>query len=1546
MKSRIFIITALIILFTNLFITPSYGQELKEFATDTLLFIDQFESFVEKNISDADKENLEQLLLKWNTGVIDDNARVRFIEICNQLLKQKAQRSPHFTKYIEVVLAFFNSESAMKNYDQWEKGVLLILGSHKYPLGQLNTFFDHSISLIKTRTLYKSYATAWYTNTDNYKIVVDETIKITFEKTNLTCKIKTDSIDIFETNGVYYPLTNMWNGKNGIVTWERAGYSKDSISAKLGKYQINLTRSGYEADTVIFTNKIYFDEPILGKLSDHVVHIMSPDRSIYPEFNSYQKRFQIKDIFPGINYDGGFSMKGSNLMGSGLKNQEALLFVNKHEKTKLIVKSENFMFKKDRVVSNNAQINIKFTNDSIFHPGLMFTYEEKTKEVTLNPTDRIVSKSPFFNSYQNIFMKFDRMVWKTNTNQIYLTSSRGAAIGNATFTSANFYNLMDYENIQSRDNEHPLILIRNFARMMKSEQFIAEEFADYMAYPIHQVRQMLMFISIDGFIFFDVDNDMVTINQRLYDYINSRLGKIDYDVIKFYSQTEGLTHNAIYDLDSFKLQINGVPRIFISDSQYVAIYPKNQKITMTKNRGFDFGGVINAGLFTFFGKDFHFDYDTFKISLNNVDSLSIKVQTNQTDLYGKSVLAAVQNTVKLISGNLLIDKPNNKSGLKSYPEYPIFISSEYSYVFYNVNNVWGGVYKPENFYFKLDPFVIDSLDNFSTTSLNFKGEFFSAGIFPPFYDSIYTRPDYSLGFKRKTPPEGLPLYEGKGKFFNDIDLSNQGLKGNGKLEYLTSSATSDSIVFFPDSTKIHAQDFTIAQRISGIEFPNVSGSKVDIEWFPYKDLMYIDQTKDPFTIYDNKYTYTGSLKLQPIGLTGKGSLDIDKAIFGSNLFYFDAMAFNSDTTSFKLKSIDKTEFAVLGEKLNVKINLTNQLGKFKSNNCFTIIDFPKNLYKSFLDRFEWKINLDEIHIESDPQSDTISCPEIKQLNNLRDDNLPGALFLSYHRGQDSLRFSSTKTLYKVAENTINAYEVEYIKVADASIFPKDKDVTVGLTAEMSTLNKSEVIANNQNKYHKLFDTKINIRGRKDYAGIGDYNYIDENKNIQVIHFSDIHVDTSLQTVAIGKIIADDHFTLSPVYAFQGDIQLNAAQKFLTFKGGVQINQDCVKLPKELAMFETQINPDTIYIPIFENTKSLYGRGLYASSFITKDSSHIYSSFLTRRRDPNDAAIVKATGFLFYNKNADKYVIAEKAKIHNSDTTGSLVSLHPKYCLLHGEGIINPGIELGQIKLSPAGSFNHDLGKNEIKLELIFPIDFFFSEAALDTMIKDIQSQYHESFSITSRFFTKNMIERYGEANTNEFKNQSMLFASEAKIPKDCQHTILIGETKLKWHTVNGMYLSYGKIGISTINNKPINKYVDGYFQLLKRRSGDLMKIYIKLPNKNYYYFTYSRGVMQTLSNNKKFVDAIQSIKNSARKQKTERNTTPYRYIIATEQNLQQFLRDIRLFEEAQQLKNIENEQKQIDNTVPSDSLLVEPELPNDSIPDNNEQNIENDGLYD
>ncbi|HAF28892.1 MAG TPA: hypothetical protein DCG75_07575 [Bacteroidales bacterium] len=1535
MKNNLFKILFFSILSVIAF--DSHAQDIKEFQKDSTLFIEQFEEFVNKNLPENEEDSLDVFVERWNIGYFSDEIKDRFIDVCNLMLKNKARRDPHFTKYLDLVMTFHQSDEAMRHYDNWEKGIYFIFNNEKYPLREITQYFDNVKTLIQENLIFSTYSTSWYASSKDFEILVNDELKIVFPKTNLTCKIKKDSIDIFETTGAFYPITNQWCGEKGYVTWERADYDPNEVKAELKNYKIDFSKSGYNADSVTFINKIYFDEPILGKLSDQVVHIMTPDKAIYPEFNSYQKRFQIEDIYPGINYDGGFSMKGSNLMGSGDKDNEAYLYIQKNDTTIITAVSDAYMFKNGKIVSNNAQITIHLKNDSIFHPGILFNYTPYIKEVSLTPSERIVSKSPYYDSYHQISMNFDRLLWRLDDDKIYLTKRRAAAIGNAVFTSSNFYNRIEFERIMLRDQFHPLLVIKNFAGKIYSETFSGAELARFLGYDDYQIKQMLMFLSVDGFIFYDADKDEAIIKQKLYDFIDARYGKIDYDVIKFNSETEDDIHNGILDLKTYDLEINGVPQIFLSDSQNVAIYPKHQRITMKKNRDFSFGGVIEAGLFTFFGQDFDFSYDTFKINLHNIDSLRIKVPTEQRDMYNNPILAHIKNTVEIITGELLIDNPKNKSGFKSYPQYPIFNSNENSFVYYDASNIYNGVYKRDNFYFELEPFTIDSLDNFKVQGLKFDGRFFSTNIFPPFDDALYMRPDYSLGFRRNTPQEGFPLYAGKGTYFDIIDLSNKGLKGSGTLEYLTTSAKTDSIIFFPDSTKIHAIDFTLDQRISGIEFPELKSTQVNITWYPYKDIMLAEQTKEPFNMYGNNSLLSGSLIIQPTGLSGKGVMNLEKAELRSKHFNFEAKSFSSDTTSFSLKSLTKTDFNFITENLSGKIDFTSQKGSFNSNESFTIAKFPKNLYVSYLDRFDWLISKDEIAIESSPHVDSTASPEIKKLAKLKDDDLPGALYMSIHRSQDSLRFASTKAIYSLKDSTIKATEVEYIKVADALIFPEENDITIGNMADMKTLMNSEIIADSENKYHRIYNAKINIKGRYKYLGTGDYDYINEDKEIQNIHFTDIFVDSTYQTVAKSKISMVDSFTLSPVYSYQGEAILFAKRQYLTFKGGVKLEHDCPRKETHYAYFESEINPDSIYIPITSNTNSINGRGLYAASFITKDSSHIYSRFLDRRRDPNDVALIDATGYLYYNKNAKKYIVADRAKHLNPDTTGKVVSLQKDFCLQHGEGKIDLGIELGQIKISPAGSVNHLLNKNEIKTELVIALDFFFSAAALDTLVSEIQSAGNlDPLNISSGFFEKNMNELVGNADYKEFTNQLMLFANDAKLPKSTQHTFLLGNVKFKWNTETGSYLNYGKIGIATINNKPVNKYVEGYLQILKRRSGDLMKFYFELPNNNYYYFTYSRGVMQTLSNNEDFVNAIQSIKNKARKLKTPRNQTPYRYIIATEQNKVQFLSSMRLFEEAEaakleEQKRLEQEQKELENWDQQNDNQ-------ENIPEENEEN--------
>ena len=116
---------------------------------------------------------------------------------------------------------------------------------------------------------------------------------------------------------------------------------------------------------------------------------------------------------------------------------------------------------------------------------------------------------------------------------------------------------------------------------------------------------------------------------------------------------------------------------------------------------------------------------------------------------------------------MLIDAPKNHSGFGKASTFPQFQSFKESYTYYDKKTIFKGVYDRDKFYYKLDPFTMDSLDNFRNEGLIFEGEFSSAGIFPTFREQLSLQPDYSLGFVRKTPPGGFQVYGGKAKFENE-----------------------------------------------------------------------------------------------------------------------------------------------------------------------------------------------------------------------------------------------------------------------------------------------------------------------------------------------------------------------------------------------------------------------------------------------------------------------------------------------------------------------------------------------------------------------------------------------------------------------------------------------------------------------------------------------------------------------------------------------------------------------------------------------------------
>lgn len=1489
----------ILLLISVFFISQKSSAQLnpiKQFSEDPLLFLGEIKTMFEATNMDKSEIKLfmEAFTLAWNNPKCNDKLKKSIVGSCNLMIKKKLRILPEYKSYLSSVMNFINSTHSEDNFLTWQECINKILGGKT--IKNFSDYLEMSDNLFATNSFYNSSVIRYSANSNKYIFEYDSVPKVIFPSLNLRiANNQNDTGIVYNTKGVYYPYKGIFVGEGGKVNWKRAGFEDNVVWAELKKYQITLKTSGFTADSVVFYNKNYFQKPLIGQLTEKIVSEKEGNIS-YPRFDSYNKRMPIPNIAKDVDYDGGFTQRGPKVLGSGSKEEDAKLIFKREGKVFLIIGAKLIGITKDKLTGESCNIKFYFDKDSVTHPSVNMKFTVNDRKLSLIRTTDGVSKSPFLNSFHKVDMYFEELTWKIDDPKIDLGMLVGNSQEDAMFESSNYFRTDRYERLQGIDQINPLIQIRDFVRKNGDiSEFYGSQYAKYLKFSLNDIRPGLVRLSTLGFITYDPEDDEVVVNEKLHTYIAARAAHIDYDVIQFPSSIRG-SSNASLNLLNYDMTIMGVRQIYMSDSQNVVIYPYEQKIILKKNRDFTFAGIVHAGRFDFFGKEFSFNYDKFKIDLKNVDSLRIMVRSREPDAYGEYPLLKVRTVVESINGDLEIDNPANKSGRKAFPVYPIFNSFKESYAYYDKKSIQNGKYNKKDFYFKLDPFTIDSLDNFSNEGLVFKGTMETAGIFPTFKESLTLQPDYSLGFVTQSPAEGYPIYGGKGIYNAAIKLSNQGLHGDGTLKYITSVAKSKDFLFFPDSTRCIAQAYDVTPQKVKPEFPQLHGEDARILWLPKKDVMNVWNPKDKkFQDYNGQAQFDGRLSMTPAQLFGSGRADFSNAKLDAKLVKFKFNSFVSDTANFSLKAIEESSSleAFATDNVNAKIDFDKRIGEFTSNGKGSVVKFPVNQYICFMDNFKWYMDDSQIELGASKNA-------VKKAAN-EDLDLVGPEFISVHPSQDSLRFQSPAAKYDLKKYVITAKEVKYINVADARIYPEKGDVIIDRDAVMRTFTNAKIVANSITKYHNLYNCTVNVFAKKKYQGSGFYDYIDEIKTKQTFYFSNVSVDTTFQTFAETNIPDSSKFRLSPNFEYKGKVKLKATANFLVFDGAARISHDCASIPKTWFKFESEINPNSIYIPISPEPVDVFGKPIAASMMVTTDSTHFYSAFLSPKESALDASVLPADGFLFFDKSSREYRISNKEKLVERSLPGNYLSLNTAQCKMYGEGKINFGGDFGQVKVESFGSAVHLLIPDSTIFDMIMTVNFFFDDGAIDKMGDAIVANTELSPTDFGRpVFEKGMREMLGKELADKLISQLNLYGSYKKFPDELKKTLFISDIKMKWNKETRSYTSYGKIGISNINKSQINKYVDGRVEIIKKRGGDILNIYLELDANNWYFFNYTRGTMLAVSSNEAFNTAIKELKPEKRqkdgdKEKKEPN---YNFNITTAAKKTQFLRKTETKEES------------------------------------------------
>jgi hypothetical protein len=1485
--------------FVLLIVVSSNSNAQKAFPTEHDKFAKEFSSFLNYTgeIRDKGKGMEKEFISFWESDSLIPEYKNQFINTAQRIKGKGCAGYPIYVYFTAITMDFVRKKIPWDQYELYENELIKILSQQRLKTKEINELQKITYDLIAKNTIYESPRAVWKISTSDYSLMKSEgseAFMIHVNNTDLCGYYGKDSVKIQNTYGIVNPFRNTWDGKGGKVTWERVGMNPDTIYAELTNYSVNLREAKYIADSVVFVNSIYFKEPLFGQLVDNTVNLDNPSRSSYPRFTSYEQHFEIEDLVEGVNYEGGFSMVGKLFVGSGNSENPARLNIVKNDTVSLDAFSERFLLESNSIFSENTRVILRLSQDSIYHPNLTFKYSEKLKLLELIRTKEGMSKVNFTNTYHKVNMDVTWIRWFIDKYSIDFTMYQTPGHPNQiSLESVDYYREERYKEIKMQDARNPLEILSEYVGYSGSPEFYASDLAAYMKFSPAQVKQMLLRVAYLGFIFYDPDKEYVLVKPEVWDFVSAHKGTKDSDVLQFYSQTPSDTTNATLSLLNFDIKMRGVPNVHVSDSQKVSIYPIDKKITLKKGRTFVMNGTVQAGQFYFYGTNFKFDYDNFKIDLNQCDSMKMVAETDVLDALGRRKPAIVRNKIENLSGEFFIDNPQNKAGREDYEEFPKFTCKRKSYVYYDDKSIYKGVYDRRRFKFEIDPFTLDSIEGLNPDNLVFKGRLIT-DIFPDIEETLVLRSDFSLGFQTYTDKNGLPIYGDKAKYTNLIDLSNEGLRGKGSIEYLTSVTEMDYLIFFPDSLQGHAETFDIHKQKYPIEYPAVKGKDNDINWSVVDDNFYVYQDTVNFDMFEGQLIHKGYLNLTSHGLEGAGEATIERSVLKSNLFTYKQDIIEADTSNFSLFTETKLNIDFKSDNVKSKIDFIERKGTFRSNGEQSKWEFPKNKYISIMDELTWYLDKTEIEISAsddviakyERDKEKLSPAELEELF------LAGPKFISVHPDQDSLEFVAPRARFNYVDHIIYAEDVDFIRVADATIYTSDGNVTVKKNADMQTLKKTEIIANRTTRYHKIYDADVTITGRNKYTGNGYYDYIDVAGRKQQVVLNSISTDVTNQTIATGTITESDNFKISPYFKYQGQIFLEASRKHFEFKGAAQVVSRCDSLETDWVRFSAVLDPANIYLPIGDKPRSINNQklfaGLYMSSF-----GKLEPYFFKRLLRDDDTPIFAAEGDLHYSEKENLFKFGPRDKLDEISLPGNYIELDNKDCNIYGEGKFELSGHFGQFYPNAIGYFEYNPETDSVDLLVDMLMQFHFSQDAFKRMADLINvTPGLMGLELGSKTYQNSLVEYLGIEKAEEWFAQLSL-GNLNKYPKELEELFILANIDLEWQQYNGAYVYYGPIGIANAGKYQINKYVYGYLIIERSRRRVSLELLLEVDNKTYFYFNYKGGFLSVYSSDTEFNQIIYDTKEGSRYIKAKDNLPAFGYGATSEGSVKTFKRNLK-----------------------------------------------------
>ncbi|MGK7394559.1 MAG: hypothetical protein ACNS62_08295 [Candidatus Cyclobacteriaceae bacterium M3_2C_046] len=1292
---------------------------------------------------------------------------------------------------------------------------------------------------------------------------------MTFDNVTFIVASTYDSVALKNTEGSLMLYKDLFVGKGGKFDWSSTGLEPNEVYVEFDEYNFEIHNPYISAEKVELNYSGKIKEPVEGIFEYDSKSHSSPSDADYPRFKSYSNDVKVNNLAgEGFTYKGGFSLRGSKIIGASVIPGPSFIEMRKDNKKLFYTRSNYFSFGDSTIDASNASIRIYHQRDSIYHPSIRFRYYPQSEKLVIRKEKGGFKDTPFSSTYYNMDIYADLIRWDLNADSLDISILTARNQIPAIFESKEYFNDNRLTRLSGLYGFNPLLMAYSYARKKRSERFYYLDMADDLKQNPKLVQNAMKDLHQKGYIDFNPLNGEVILKDKATHYFFSKYNKKDYDDLLIPSLTDAHP-NATINLQNQEMQVRGIEQFYISKALNVYILPEQSAITLLDDRDFKFNGQLFAGNFEFVGKDFTFRYDSFLVDLQQIDSIRfyIEVKDEKTNQIKRQLvdnklvafdsrneaLSGLSTELEGTKGTLYINKPDNKSGRQQFPNYPSFDAQRGAVVYFNNENVLDSAYD-ESVYFVIPPFQIDSLSSADPAAIGFNGRFISGDIFPDFEETLHIMPDNSLGFNHKIPEDGYNLYQGTGKVYNQLLLNQNGLQVNGNIDYLTSTLESDQFTFYLDSVKAVGSNALVrAGDLGPASFPDVSVEQFEMLWLPREDSMYVKNIDLPFQYYNSTASLYGTTVINKNGLYGSGKLFTRGSESESEEFTFKENDYLARHAKFEIKSDNPKKPALAGDDVRLYFDLTNNIAEINPEiEGVAAINFPYAQYKTSISKAVWNLENKTV---------TMTKPE--------DVDIANSYFYTTRKELDSLAFSATAAEYDISNLELNISGIPYIKVADAKITPENNKVLILENAKLGQLKNTTIVIDTLNEYHTLVDGTVDILSRNKFIGNATYQFVNAESDTFNIDFRrfDLTEDESqrrgkkLYTVSGGSVTNEDNLEISPGMIFKGEAKMYAIKKPLELDGFVKL--DFQKIPDYNTWIKYYSGNAERQEVRFDFATSVTDRNepLTAGLHFHNRTDSLYATFVTDRLTPGDLDFFTPGGMLSYNQQKDLFQIVDTLKTSGVNYSGKVFTYNENTGDVTFEGPVKfmDNTETVTLHSSGLGKGNINTGIFDINSFLAFNFDI--PNEALTSMSTDIfdiverlgAAEAHQD-QTTLLYKASEIV---GENNAKEYERRN----KEEYMPlwgvsNQLVQSLVLSEVNLTWSPENKAWYSTGKLGLSNILKQDINAMLDGFLEIRRTPNGTMFNIFIQASPVAWYHFSYMENRLVVSSGNDDFNEVV------------------------------------------------------------------------------------------